>query len=333
MRSAQPFSERRVKTPKKTRIYFACDVHGSEQCFRKFLNVAKYNIYSANVIMLSGDLTGKAIVAVVETTPGHYEIKAKGFESKVNSKDELEKAMMRVRNQGFYPKILSPGEFKEYSEDPSLPSKALLAEIVETMQHWLTMAEERLEGLSVSCYIMPGNDDAVEISPLLGGRKNIVNPEDRVVQLDEHHEMISLGFSNPTPWHTPRECTEEELSSRIDALAGKVKDMKNCIFNFHVPPYGSTLDSAPLLDENLRPRIIAGDFVMVPVGSTAVRSAIEHYQPLLGLHGHIHESSGFVKIGRTACLNAGSEYSQGILKGLVVDLDSSGVGRYLRVQG
>ena len=49
---------------------------------------------------------------------------------------------------------------------------------------------------------------------------------------------------------------------------------------------------------------------MIHAGSTAVRASIEKHQPLVGLHGHIHESKGFVTLGRTLCLNPGSEYGK-----------------------
>jgi hypothetical protein len=57
---------------------------------------------------------------------------------------------------------------------------------------------------------------------------------------------------------------------------------------------------------------------MISVGSKAVRAAIEKYQPLVGLHGHIHESRSAQKIGRTTCINPGSEYGEGILRGCLV---------------
>ena len=72
---------------------------------------------------------------------------------------------------------------------------------------------------------------------------------------------------------------------------------------------------------------------MGPGGSSAVRSAIEKHQPLLGLHGHIHESKGFVKIGRTFCVNPGSEYGEGILRGVIIDLEDGKVKNFLLTQG
>jgi uncharacterized protein len=86
------------------------------------------------------------------------------------------------------------------------------------------------------------------------------------------------------------------------------------------------------LDENLRPRVTAGDVMRGPVGSTAIRAAIKRYAPTLGVHGHIHESPGEARIGRTLCVNPGSEAQSGILRGYLVDLGEDGVDRSFRVE-
>ena len=118
----------------------------------------------------------------------------------------------------------------------------------------------------------------------------------------------------------------------IEAMATGLRDSKNSIFNLHCPPYDSTLDQAPQLDETLRPTVTMGDLLKIPVGSTAVRAAIERYQPLVGLHGHIHESPGHIKIGRTMCVNPGSEYQSGILRGYIIDLEKDKLKQCLRVE-
>lgn len=82
-----------------------------------------------------------------------------------------------------------------------------------------------------------------------------------------------------------------------------------------------------------RPTASAGDLLRGPVGSTGVRTAIERFKPVLGVHGHIHESGGERRIGDTLCVNAGSEASMGILRGYLVDLSERGVERTLRVEG
>jgi uncharacterized protein len=49
-----------------------------------------------------------------------------------------------------------------------------------------------------------------------------------------------------------------------------------------------------------------------------VREFIEERQPLIGLHGHMHESKAATYLGSTLCLNPGSEYTLGTLCGALV---------------
>jgi hypothetical protein len=169
---------------------------------------------------------------------------------------------------------------------------------------------------------------------VLKGSSTILYPEDQVVSIDENHEMITTAWTNPTPWNSPRETTEEDLAKRIEQMTSKVQRMETCIFNLHCPPHDTPLDSAPELDETLKPKVKGGGGIsMVHVGSKSVKAAIEKCQPLLGIHGHIHESRGFVKIGRTLCINPGSEYGEGILRGALINLDEKKVKSYLLTQG
>ncbi len=186
----------------------------------------------------------------------------------------------------------------------------------------MKMAEERLKGSEIKCFISAGNCDIYAIDPILGSSDVIFHSNEKIVIIDELHRMLSIGKSNLTPFECPRDVSEDELTKRIEELASQVNDMKRCIFNIHVPPFGTGMDEAPELDENLKPKLApSGGLISVPVGSRAVREAIEKYQPLLGLHGHIHESKGYFEIGKTKCFNPGSEYNEGILRGLIVDID------------
>ena len=205
--------------------------------------------------------------------------------------------------------------------------------MIEQVRRWINIAEERLKGTGIKCYITPGNDDRFDIDQAFTESDYVINPEGKVVNIDKYHEMISTGFSNKTPWNTQREVTEEKLEEIIEEMASKVENMKNCIFNFHCPPYNTIIDVAPLLDETLKPVVKGGQTIMVHVGSISVRKAIEKHQPLLGLHGHIHESRGVAKIGRTVCLNPGSEYTEGILRGVIVNLDKGKIKSYIFTSG
>jgi hypothetical protein len=201
------------------------------------------------------------------------------------------------------------------------------------VEDWIQLAEERLKDQEFDCYIQPGNDDRYLIDPLFEKSKRIINPDGKVLQLDKNHEMISTGHANITPWDCPRDEPEEKLGEIIENLVARVKNMNDCIFNFHCPPYDTNLDIAPKLDETLKPTTSASGVKTAHVGSVAVREAIDSHQPLLGLHGHIHESKASQSLGRTLVLNPGSEYGEGVLHGVLVELNENGIKNHMFVQG
>jgi Icc-related predicted phosphoesterase len=314
-----------------TRVFFVTDLHGSEICFRKFLGAARF--YDAQVLVVGGDITGKEIVAITDQPDGSYKATIQGREHRVKGKEELEKLERGIADSGSYPHLTNDSEMAVLGADKSKLDGLFLQLMTERIKRWTELAEKNLGNSNIKCYICPGNDDKFEIDAVLGASSYVVNPDKKVVQLDEKHEMISLGFSNITPWKCPRDIPEEELGSKIQALINEVKSPENCVFNFHCPPFDSGLDTAPHLDENLRPVFKAGEVEMIPVGSRSVRDAIQRYQPLLGLHGHIHESKGFLKMGRTICLNPGSEYAEGMLRGALVNLHDKGLKNYMLTTG
>ena len=295
-----------------TRIFFTSDVHGSEVCFMKFLNAAKF--YQAQILILGGDVTGKMIVPIVQQPDGTYAAEFLGNNQVLKSKEEREGLEKNIRNSGFYPYLTEPAEMDKLTNDKKLQDQLFSRVMADGVKRWVGIAEQRLKGTNIKCYISPGNDDRFDIDGVLKGSSAILYPEDQVVSIDDHHEMITTAWTNPTPWNSPRETSEEDLAKRIGEMTSKVKNMETCIFNLHCPPYDTPLDSAPELDETLKPKVKGGGGIsMVHVGSKSVKAAIEKHQPLLGIHGHIHESRGFVKIGRTLCINPGSEYGEGIL--------------------
>lgn len=314
----------------KTKIFFATDVHGSDKCFRKFL--AAGNFYGADIIILSGDLTGKLMIPLVEMEDGCYKVDWPSPKV-IKPGEELRKIESTIRDAGYYPYITNHQEITELGAEPSKQDVLFNRLMLERMREWCNLADEYLNGKKITCYISPGNDDSFEIDTILNESKRILNPDEKVVNVDGLHEMMTLGYSNVTPWKLPRDIPEAELTSKIEALVSQVKDVKNSIFNIHVPPYDSGLDNAPELDESFKMKSSAGAPSIIPVGSTAVRAAIEKHQPILGLHGHIHESKAAVKIGRTLCINAGSEYGEGILRGALLVLNDGGVKNYQFTSG
>jgi Icc-related predicted phosphoesterase len=314
-----------------TRIFFTSDVHGSDICFMKFLNAAK--AYKANVLILGGDITGKVLVPIAKNSNGTYTAQYGGKIQVLNSDQELEAFQKNLRSGGSYPYLATRDELQRMETDRGFVDEIFAKAMSNAIRRWMGIAEERLRGTETRCYISPGNDDNFFIDEALSSSNVIVNPEDRVVRVDDHHEMITSGWVSPTPWNSPREVPEEQLYTKLETMVNKVENMKNCIFNFHCPPFDTPLDLAPALDATLKPISSGGGIQMIHVGSKSVRSLIEKYQPLVGLHGHIHESRGFVKIGKTICINPGSEYGEGILRGSLVNIDEKGLKSHLLTQG
>jgi Icc-related predicted phosphoesterase len=316
-----------------TRIYIASDLHAAEKAWRKFVNAIKANVYKADVALLAGDLTGKAIVPIIQTDSG-YETELFGVHRKARDAEQLAQLQRDIADVGFYSFVTSNEEAQRLSGDEAGRDELLERLMVERVHEWMALATERLADSPVPLYLIPGNDDEFTIDEALNTPGYVpVNGDGRVVDLPGNLQLLSSGWSNNTPWATPREETEEQLFERLDALAQQVKDPRRAIFMIHVPPYDSGLDEAPLLDENLRPTISAGDVLRGPVGSTAVRQIIEKYQPALSVHGHIHESGGERRIGDTVSINPGSEANHGILRGYLIDIGKKGVELAQRVEG
>jgi Icc-related predicted phosphoesterase len=314
-------------------IFFTSDIHGSEICFKKFINAGKY--YGVNAIILGGDIIGKIVVPIVERNDGSFIAEFLG-EKKVianHDSDGLEKLRWAIKNNGFYPYSLHEEEFNLIKSDEQKKREIFAKAIAESLENWIKIAEERLKGTNIKCYITPGNDDPFFIDDILSKSSVMINPEGQCVELDGDHEMISTGFGNITPWHCPRDIPEDELAVKLDRLCADVKNMSSCVFNLHCPPYDTILDIAPQLDESLKVVTVGGAVMETNVGSRAVRDAIVKYQPLISLHGHIHESRGDCKIGKTVCINPGSEYSQGILHGVIAVLGKDKIKNFTLTSG
>lgn len=302
------------------RLFYATDVHGSTLCFLKFLNA--YKFYKADILILGGDITGKSFIPVIEQGDGTYRVQFLGRPLTLKNQQEVDKLEKEIENIGYYAFKTNLEEVQALEADKEKQTELFRRLIIQRVEKWIKIAEERLKGINVKCFITPGNDDIFDIDNLLDKSEVIINPEDKVVEIAKGLEMISSGYSNITPWNCPRDVHEEKLKEKIEAMANKVRDFNNCIFNFHCPPYDTPLDLAPKLDKNLKPVVsTGGQPIFVSVGSHAVREAILKYQPMLGLHGHIHESRGYTKLGRTLCLNPGSEYGEGILRGVIVNIE------------
>jgi uncharacterized protein len=312
-----------------TRVFFATDVHGSDICWKKFISAAKF--YGADVLILGGDMTGKAIVPIIDIGSGKFKAVLLEQEFILDNEAAAQEMVKKIKSRGYYPYRTDPDELAELSKTPDKVHDLFLEEALKTAEQWMVYAKEKLAGTGIRVYAAPGNDDQFEIDKIIRDSEMVTLAEGEIIELDKHHEVISSGWSNRTPWNTYREEDEDQLAVRYDAMIARLKNPKNAIFNIHVPPYNSNLDEAPELDENLRPKY-AGN-ALKPVGSTALRKAIEKTQPLLGLHGHIHEGKGASHIGRTLCINPGSMYEQGVLLGALLNLGKDKIESYVLTQG
>ncbi|HEY1594893.1 MAG TPA: metallophosphoesterase [Thermoleophilaceae bacterium] len=316
-----------------TRLYIASDFHAAETAWRKFINAIRLNVYQADVALLAGDLTGKAIVPIVRSNGG-YSAELMGVRRTARDDDELAKLERDIADVGFYSFVTTSEEADRLVGDETARDELLERLMNDRMEAWMVLATERLADSEVPLYLIPGNDDSFTIDSILDREGYApVNADGRVLDLPGGLQLLSYGWSNETPWKTPREVTEDELYRRLSELADQVRDPRQAVFMIHVPPYDSGLDTAPILDENLRPTVSAGDILRGPVGSTAVRRVIEERQPLLGVHGHVHEAGGEYRLGATVCVNPGSEANNGILRGFLVDVADGRVELVQRIEG
>ena len=317
-----------------TRIFFAADLHGSVPTYRKFLAAAEF--YGVDALVFGGDLMGKLFVPIVRengTYRAEFQQERHAFDA-----DGLEPFARSVERTGFYWQVMSRDAYDAASEDPLVQQGLFQEAARERLAAWLAMAEDRLAGSRVRLYMTGGNDDDPAVLEILERHEgeHVIPCESRVVELDEEHTMVTVGWSTPTPWDTPREVSEGDLARLIDDSAVKVPDPGRSVFNLHVPPLDSGLDRCLKLDATSDPPSPvkdAGRPVYYGAGSRAVREAIQRYQPVAGLHGHIHESPGQIRYGRTRCFNPGSEYGRGVLSGLIVSIRDGEVAGYQHTTG
>ncbi|MDQ2630900.1 MAG: metallophosphoesterase [Actinomycetota bacterium] len=321
--------KRRQKT-EIVRLFYAGDVHGSRLCWKKFVNAAAH--YPADVLVMGGDLTGKALVPIVREGDGSYSAKVIGETRVARTAEELDQMQRAISTNGMYPLIVDRDEARILANDSARREEAFERALLDELRLWVELADERLAGTGKRAYVIPGNDDPWSVDEVLEAGTSVVAC-DETVEIIGPHEMASFGYSNRTPWQTPRELDEEEIYSRLKRLVDQFEKPGQAILNVHVPPYESSLDTAFEVDEELRYVMKGGRPHEVPTGSPAVRQIIEETQPLLSLHGHIHESKGVTKIGRTVAINPGSDYGSGHLDGCLVHLEAGRVINHYLVSG
>jgi Icc-related predicted phosphoesterase len=304
------------------RLYYASDIHGTETLWRKFLAAAR--VYEAGVLVMGGDVTGKVVVPVVQDG-GAYVAELFGQPERAGTAEELDALEQRIRANGMYPHRMEAAEVERVAAMSQDAREAWFAEVMlVTFERWLALAAERLADSPVRCFVMPGNDDPHAVDGAIERAVRVEGCDGRVVEFGGY-TMVSLGYSNRTPFDSPRELDEDELYRRICAIADEAGDMDRCIFNLHVPPLDSSLDTCAALDDQLEVIMAGSEPKLIGAGSSAVREAIQRYQPLAALHGHVHESAGATRLGRTLCNNPGSDYHPGRIAGCLQHLPPRGV--------
>ncbi len=314
------------------RMFFSTDAHGSTSIWKKWVRVPEF--HSAEMLLLCGDLTGKALVPIVEQSDGTYKTHYYGRGWHLKSEEDLIDMETRLSDSGVYPFRTTSSQIEEMKNSPKLVEEMMNNAMANRMDEWLSFLVEKVDTSKVQVMAMPGNDDEFLLDKVIRSYEDrgVIWCLDKVVEIGGF-ETISMEYVNPTPWDTPREANEKDLKKKIDKLAQKLTDPTKSIFNFHCPPYNTHLDLAPKLDKTLRPVVTAGTPEMIHVGSTAIREAEEQYQPMMGLHGHIHESYASDRIGNSVVVNPGSEYGEGILRGFIIEFNEEGVDKYWKVEG
>lgn len=314
----------------KTTVFFATDVHGSEVCWRKFVNSGKH--YEADVLILGGDMTGKAIVPILADGGGRYHFSMQDLRHDLEGDEALQAADRQIRDHGYYPVPMTHEEVRDYTDHPEKLDAVFEREMLRTIERWMAFADDRLAGSGIQCIVCPGNDDSKQIDPIIDAAATVTVAEGNVVDMPGGYQLASSGYTNLTPWDTHREEDEPDLKARITAVVEQaIVDRDHLVLGLHAPPFDTALDVAPRIDWDTL--TVQGQDT-AHVGSTAVREVIDEVQPLLSLHGHIHECRAAIRMGRTLAVNPGSMYVEGTLSGCLIELDGkSKVKRYRLTSG
>src|SRR5580704_1244566 len=179
------------------KMFFATDIHGSEICWKKFLNAAAF--YKADLVVLGGDVTGKVMVPIV-AYPGYWEVTVRGERLRLDSRDELLKVEQQLRDRGSYPAIVTREELDQLSTEHAITDR-FNAEMTRSLDRWLDMADTKLHGGRTPCILNGGNDDIWEIDDIIEASPNVTFGEAKSLDLDGFH-LVSMGWTNPTPWNT-----------------------------------------------------------------------------------------------------------------------------------
>lgn len=299
-------------------IFHVADIHGSDVCFRKWMNAGRF--YGADVLVIGGDLTGKILLPIYQRGPNEgWTATWQGRQVVLETRREVDELVTTARATGAYGYVTTQDEIAEIRASPDLERAVFTRLKLEALGSWVRLADERLADQRVRALVMAGNDDPPEIDEVLAASTALEDVGGRVVELAAGITMASVGESTPTPWHTPREMPDADLGSKVMETVASMPAGGTSIWNLHMPPRKTGIDEAAVLDADLRVQYTgSGEPKMQPVGSESIRDLIERTQPTLALHGHIHEGRGRYRLGRTVGANPGSQYQDGVLMGVLV---------------
>ena len=142
---------------KPIKIFFVTDLHGSNVCYRKFLNALK--VYNVDVGILLGDLTGKMLIPLIDKPGGGWMTTFMGQQTEVTTQEELDKLKKTIEMVGYYWVHLSHDEFDSYKADKQKLDTLFNQLMLQRMKQWITLADERLAGSPYKVYMAAGNDD------------------------------------------------------------------------------------------------------------------------------------------------------------------------------
>jgi Icc-related predicted phosphoesterase len=314
------------------RVYFVSDLHGSDVCFRKFLNSTQ--VYRPDLLVYGGDVMGKTMVPLFPDEKDGYRWYPDGRSARRFSSAELPTVERTIADKGRYSLVVSPEEWRRLQGSPERLEALFHERAHARVRGWLDLVRERIAPTGLPVILNVGNDDTDEVLELIRSEAppNLLVPEGRIVRAGPY-EIFGCGYANMTPWRCPRDLEEEELRKILDRTSGEIDRPRRTILDIHAPPFDTALDLAPELDAELKPKTAAGEMLMHHVGSPSVRELIERVRPIVSLHGHIHESKAVDRVGDTPVYNPGSAYYSGRLQGLLVDLDGDRVVSHLFVTG
>ena len=169
---------------------------------------------------------------------------------------------------------------------------------------------DAVAALNPGVFAQIGNMDTPAVERVLTERG--VNVHNQVVDLGGGVCVAAVGYSTPTPFGTPSEVSEAQVSQWTHDVLEAAGSFTHVILMVHTPPRGETVDRLP-----------SG----AHVGSPGVRALIEKYQPAVVVTGHIHEGAGEERIGRSHVLNPGAFAAGGYVR---IDETPDGLAASLR---